>query len=256
MKKPYMVFALILISHLLLLSACNGKVSAASREVTIQVPVQPVTSIPTATQTSILQPTATMLPTATVLPSAIPVDNPEDPLYWALEGQPDPYQAGYLLYTLPDQQKQYALQPIREFYHLMYHNNALITPDQARMLIDPASIAWTDPQEGFQVSYNSFAQVGYYPYYEFPIEDAAHYTDWRVNGVKTPDGQFYVVVSFRFEQQGFTVMDQTTQKPVVSTPYWGPRLMVLETAFRDGRWLIITRHEEDLGITATPTPTG
>jgi hypothetical protein len=259
MKKEFLSFLLIMGSLMLGLTACSPAaipmvVKAAATTATPMIP-----SVPTAPPTLISAlteiPNVTPSPTVTPMPPATAAGNPADPAGWALSGTPDPYNAGYTLYTLTDQQAQFALQPIKEFYDRMYHSDKLLTPDQAKELIDPKSSAWTDPQQGFAVSYQSFAQVGYYPYYEFSIKDPNYYTDWQVSGVKPPGSQFYVLVKFRFEQQGFTVFNQTTHKPVVSTPYWGPRLMVLETAFQNEHWMIVSRHEEDLGTSVTPTPT-
>jgi hypothetical protein len=146
------------------------------------------------------------------------------------------------------------LRPIRDFNNGMYHSDRLLTLDEARQWIDVTSQAWTDPEMGFQASHDSFASFGYYPHYEFSIEDPAYFTNWRIHPIRSPEGDFHVRVHFRFEEQRYTVFNQDTGETIVTNPYWGPRLVVFHTAFRDGTWKIILRFEENLGMRATPTP--
>lgn len=249
MKNPTAVITLLSFLFAFTASVCNQTPAAAPRDPSTPQALEASPTSPWETQTQALPPTATPPPAMT------PQSKPEDPAGWALSGSPDPYNPGYTLVALTDQEEQAALTPIREFYDRMYHAKSLLTPVDARTFIDPVSPAWTDPQEGYLASYTSFQKFGYYPYYEYPIEDAAHYTGWQAHGVKPSQGEFYVVTNFRMEEQGFTVFDQKTGKSVVSTPFWGPRLVVFETAYRDGRWMIISRTEEDLGMDLTPTPT-
>jgi hypothetical protein len=181
--------------------------------------------------------------------------NPEDPAYWDMgEGRPDPNNPAFTEFDLTEEQLQMALRPIRDFYNGMYHSDRLLTLEEASQMIDVNSPAWTDPRSGFQVSYNSFSEVGYYPRYEHAIDNPDYYTQWRITALKSPEGDFYVVVFFRFEEQGFTVYEESTGEVIVNTPYWGPRLLRFETAFRDDRWKITHRHDEDLGTKMTPTP--
>lgn len=181
--------------------------------------------------------------------------NPADPAYWDLgEGRPDPNNPAFTVYDLTEEQLQIALRPIRDFYNGMYHSDRLLTLEEASQWIDTSSQAWTDPQMGFQTSHDSFASFGYYPHYEFPIEDPAFFTNWRIHPLRSPEGDFHVRFHFRFEEQRFTVFNQETGEIIVTNPYWGPRLMVFHTAFRDGVWKIIFRFEENLGMRATPTP--
>lgn len=249
MKKNFARLTLILFFTVFAASACSRTTAATPREAS-----SPQASAPSSTSTQSARAPASS-PTATPPLSATAHSNPEDPAGWALLGAPDPYNPGYTLFSLTDQEEQAALRPIREFYDRMYHAESLLAPADAARIIDPASPAWTDPEEGYLASYTSFHKAGYYPYYEYPIEDAAHYTGWQAHGVKSSQGEFRVVASFRMEEQGFTVFDQKTGKSVVSTPFWGPRLVVFETAYRGGRWMIISRTEEDLGMDLTPTPT-
>jgi hypothetical protein len=240
-----------------ILLSCSWTLSACGTP-PVASPTPVVTTVPTATSvaTPIPQPTnPPPMPTATPLPPTPEAPFQEDPATWQLQdGQADPNNPGYTLYTLTDPQQKVALQPIREFFDLMYHSNKLLTPDQASKLIDKTSQAWTDKDMGFQASYDSFEKVGYYPYYEFPIEDNNHYTEWRVNGVKGNNDKFYVVVNFRMEEQKFTVYNQVTQKEVVSSPFMGPYAFVFRTSYGGGKWQIIYRLQEDLGSKLTPTP--
>jgi hypothetical protein len=249
MKNPTGVITLLSFLLAFTASACNQTPAAAPPDTSTPRSIEASPTSPRA------RPTQASSPTLTPLPAMTPQSKPEDPAGWAVSGSPDPYNPGYTLYTLTEGEQQAALRPIREFYDRMYHAKSLLTPADARTFIDPASPAWTDPQEGYLASYTSFQKVGYYPYYEYPIEDAAHYTGWQAHGVKPSQGELTVVASFRMEEHGFTVFDQKTGKSVVSTPFWGPRLVVFETAYREGRWMILSRNEEDLGMDLTPTPT-
>jgi hypothetical protein len=202
----------------------------------------------------------------TPTPSPVPVHaedtpdvavNPADPAYWDLgEGRPDPNNPAFTVYDLTEEQLQMALQPIRDFYNGMYHSDRLLTLDEASHMIDVHSPAWNDPRNGFKASYNSFSDFGYYPRYEHAIDNPDYYTQWRITALEAPEGEFYLVVFFRFEEQGFTVYEEATGEVIVNTPYWGPRLLRFETAFRNGSWKIIHRHDEDLGtkVTSTPAP--
>ncbi len=254
MKKTIPTIVLILLAVSLVLSACSGSPAIAAAPATKMISQPTVSQVVTSTPVS--TPTLSQIPEATRLPTLNLFASPEDPSGWTLpDGKPDPYQAGFILYPLSDIQNQMALRPVREFYDAMYSSHKLVTPDEAIQWFDQTSQAWTDPQEGFMASYESFHKVGYYPHYQYPVEDTAHYTGWDVRGVKDPYGNFHVVVNFKVEQQRFTVYRQADQSTVVTTPFWGPILVAFETAYENGRWVIINRHEDDLGIILTPTPT-
>jgi hypothetical protein len=245
-------------------SACSGSTQTlpdpmTTPEVEIQIPHE----IPeTSTGQLVVETPAPPPATATVLPVEEPTQlkpelenaNPEDPSNWTFPvSNPDPNNPENTMHTLSDEQLRMALRPIREFYYSMYHSDRLLTPDEASKIIDINSEAWKDPKTGFQASYDSYSQVGYYPHFEFPIDDPNHYTQWQIKGIETSDGQFYVVVTFRFEEQGFYVYEEETGNVVTSTPFWGPRLLTFHTQYQDGSWKIIFRHDEDLGTKITPT---
>jgi hypothetical protein len=179
----------------------------------------------------------------------------EDPANWDLEEfRPDSDNPDFILYTLSEEQIQMAVEPIRNFYNGMYYSERLLTLEEASQWIDTTSQAWIDTEQGFQASHDSFASFGYYPQLEFSIEDPAYFTEWDIYAAKSPEGDIYVQVKFRIEEQRFTVFDQTSGEVIVSNPYWGPRLTAFQTAFRDGHWKIIFRHEENLGMKTLPTP--
>lgn len=187
----------------------------------------------------------------------VPTENAAqaDPAGWDLgEGRPEPNNPAFTVYDLTDAQLQMVLEPIRAFYRGMYYTDRLLSMEEASEMIDVDSPAWTDPEYGFQASYDSFAAVGYYPRHEYPIDSSDYFTEWRITPYRSPEGEFYVVVSFRMEEQGFTVYEQATGNVVVTTPYWGPRQVMFHTAYREGAWKIIFRYEEDLGTRMTPTP--
>lgn len=193
----------------------------------------------------------------TVASTVTPAENAAqaDPAGWDLgEGRPDPNNPAFTVYNLTDAQLQMVLEPIRNFYHGMYYSDRLLTPEEAGQMIDVDSPAWTDPEYGFQASYDSFAAVGYYPHHEYPIDNPEYFTQWRITPYRSPEGEFYVVVSFRMEEQGFTVYEQATGNVVVTTPYWGPHQAMFHTAYREGGWKIIFRYIEDLGTNMTPIP--
>jgi len=189
---------------------------------------------------------ATAHPPASHTPTALREST--DPATWTLgSGQPDPELLESLIYSLSEEQVLIALKPVHEFFNLMYHSTELLTPERASQFIAVDSQAWKDPEIGFLISYDSFAEAGYFPYYEFPIEDPAHYTEWQILGRQSLDGEFAVEAVFRMEEQGFVVFEQVTRQPVVSTASWGPIEMTFRTAFLDGQWKIIYRHQVDLG---------
>jgi hypothetical protein len=179
----------------------------------------------------------------------------EDPANWDLkELRPDPDNPDLIFYSLNKEQIQMAVEPIRNFYNGMYYSERLLTIEEASQWIDTTSQAWTDKEQGFQASHDSFASFGYYPRYEFSIEDPTYFTEWDIYAANSPEGDVYVQVKFRIEEQLFTVLNQASGEVIVSNPYWGPRLAAFQTAFRDGRWKIIFRHEENLGMKTIPTP--
>jgi hypothetical protein len=179
----------------------------------------------------------------------------EDPANWDLEElRPDSDNPDFILYTLSEEQIQMAVEPIRNFYNLMYHSDRLLIPEIAAQFIHTDSQAWTDPEMGYQASYDSFGSFGYYPYLEYPIENPDYYTGWRVNGVKTEDDEFFVMVNFVMEEQRYATIVEATQEEVVSSPYMGPMAMVFQTQYIDGKWKITYRFVQDLGVKVTPNP--
>jgi hypothetical protein len=157
----------------------------------------------------------------------------EDPANWDLEEfRPDSDNPDFILYTLSEEQIQMAVEPIRDFYNGMYYSERLLTLEEASQWIDTTSQAWTDTEQGFQASHDSFASFGYYPQYEFSIENPTYFTEWDIYAANSPEGDIYVQVKFRIEEQRFTVFDQTSGEVIVSNPYWGPRLAAFQTAFR------------------------
>jgi hypothetical protein len=262
MKKQIIWFAAF--STAVVISACSNSAQTLPDPVnTPEVEMQMSGEIPESPTRQLVIETPTTPPaTATVLPAEETTQlkpelenvNPEDPSSWTFPASnPDPNNPEFTMHTLSDEQLRMALRPISEFYYNMYHSDRLLTPDEASKIIDINSEAWKDPKTGFQASYDSYSQVGYYPRFEFPIDDSTHYTQWQIKGIETSDGQFYVVVTFRFEEQGFFVYEQETGNIVTSTPFWGPRLLTFHTQYQDGSWKIIFRHDEDLGTKITPT---
>ncbi len=252
MKMSISTIPLILLAFSLVVSACSGPAAAEStpEKPTSPDEVQAATSTPLPVQPPTQQATVTIQPTLTGFA------NPEDPSGWTFpKSEPNSYNPGYTLYTLSDQQIQIVTEPMKKFHDLMFHSDHLMTPAEASQLVDRKSQAWTDPDNGYQASYDSFNKAGYYPYFQYPVENASYYTNWQIRGVKDRNGNFYVVITFRMEEQYFAAMNQSNHKPAVTTPYAGPGNFVYWTDYENGKWMVTYRYFEDLGTRVTPTPT-